>query len=129
MNNTLSHWDNMTPEQFKQYAQIVVPLYLQDWKWRFTDSRSVLGRCIYHAKTLEFSIPYILSYPHEARETLLHEIAHGIAGGHAGHGWQWQDVAVRLGAKPVACAYVGKPLKLETATQLGLLANHAVLDF
>ncbi len=36
-------------------------------------------------------------------DTLLHEIAHALAGPEAGHGPAWKAVAVRIGATPRAC--------------------------
>lgn len=38
----------------------------------------------------------------EVRETILHEIAHMIAGSKAGHGRIWKLVALRIGANPSA---------------------------
>lgn len=40
----------------------------------------------------------------EVRDTILHEIAHVLAGIRAGHGPAWKDVARSLGARPEACA-------------------------
>jgi predicted SprT family Zn-dependent metalloprotease len=34
------------------------------------------------------------------RDTVLHEIAHGLAPRHAGHGPTWQRIAASLGARP-----------------------------
>lgn len=42
--------------------------------------------------------------PDEIRETVLHEIAHAIAGHKAGHGPAWKAAAIRVGAKPERCA-------------------------
>ncbi len=36
----------------------------------------------------------------EVRDTVLHEIAHALAGLEHGHGAQWKEVCVRIGAKP-----------------------------
>jgi predicted SprT family Zn-dependent metalloprotease len=40
----------------------------------------------------------------EVRETILHEVAHFIAGSRAGHGPSWQAAARQVGAAPVRCA-------------------------
>ena len=40
----------------------------------------------------------------ELRDTVLHEIAHAIAGISAGHGPEWKSVARRIGATPKATA-------------------------
>lgn len=42
----------------------------------------------------------------DVMDTLLHEIAHAIAGFAAAHGPEWKRVAVMLGAKPVACGEI-----------------------
>lgn len=39
----------------------------------------------------------------EIRETILHEIAHALAGHKAGHGVAWQRQAVALGIRPNRC--------------------------
>lgn len=49
------------------------------------------------------------AFQHEAnvsefRDTVLHEIAHAIAGSKAGHGWSWKLVATQVGATPQRCS-------------------------
>jgi predicted SprT family Zn-dependent metalloprotease len=39
----------------------------------------------------------------EVRDALLHEIAHALAGHHAGHGPVWRKIAHEVGAKPKCC--------------------------
>ena len=39
----------------------------------------------------------------DVRDTLLHEVAHAIAGHKAGHGPVWKAVCVEIGAKPKRC--------------------------
>ena len=41
----------------------------------------------------------------QIRDTVLHEIAHAIAGREAGHGLLWKVTARRIGATPRAKAY------------------------
>jgi SprT protein len=50
----------------------------------------------------------------EVRDTILHEIAHVIAGHGAGHGYQWMRVARSIGAKPERC-YSGDQPQVEGA--------------
>lgn len=40
----------------------------------------------------------------DVRDTLLHEVAHVIAGHSAGHGPAWKAACVEVGANPVRCA-------------------------
>ena len=39
----------------------------------------------------------------KVKDTILHEIAHAIAGYSAGHGQKWKDVCIQIGAKPERC--------------------------
>jgi predicted SprT family Zn-dependent metalloprotease len=39
----------------------------------------------------------------EVRDTLLHEIAHALAGPLAGHGLAWRELALKVGATPKRC--------------------------
>lgn len=67
-----------------------------------------LGLCRYR-NGVPFEI--VLSYnafKHDAnasefRDTVLHEIAHAIAGRKVGHGWAWKLVATQVGARPQRC--------------------------
>ena len=40
----------------------------------------------------------------DIKDTILHEIAHFIAGYEAGHNYKWQMACVKIGAKPQRCA-------------------------
>ena len=57
------------------------------------------------------------AFQHEAnrtefRDTVLHEIAHAIAGLRAGHGPEWKRIAIMVGAKPEnACSLAVSPIK------------------
>lgn len=113
----------MTPELFKQAADIAVPHYLPGWSWTFTDSISRLGCCWYQKKLLEFSVPFIVEHPKTAKDTLMHEIAHGIAGPLARHSWRWKQIAMQLGATPRACVEVAKPSKTLSKKDSLILVN------
>jgi predicted SprT family Zn-dependent metalloprotease len=77
---------------------------LHGWTFALADTKRRLGVCKYRTKRIEIaeyharnnSTPVVL-------DTLLHEIAHAIAGPAAKHGPAWKAVAVRLGAIPRAC--------------------------
>jgi SprT protein len=77
---------------------------LHDWSFRLGDTKRRLGVCKYRAKRIEIAAYFALNSPREAvLDTLLHEIAHALAGPAAHHGPVWKAVAVRLGARPRAC--------------------------
>jgi predicted SprT family Zn-dependent metalloprotease len=77
---------------------------LVGWTFGLTASKRRLGVCKYRRKRIEISEYYARHNPEAAvLDTLLHEIAHALAGVEAGHGPAWQAVAVRIGATPRAC--------------------------
>ena len=49
--------------------------------------------------------------PREVRDTILHEIAHALAGAKARHGPAWKAIAKRLGATPKARAEEGEDVR------------------
>jgi predicted SprT family Zn-dependent metalloprotease len=77
---------------------------LTGWTFGFSDSKRRLGACHYRKKSIAIGAYYARHNPEPAvMDTLLHEIAHALAGPEAGHGPAWQAVAVRIGATPRAC--------------------------
>ena len=77
---------------------------LQGWTFGLGNMKRLLGVCKYQKKRIEIAEYYARnSSPETVLDTLLHEIAHAIAGPAAGHGPAWKAVAARLGATPLAC--------------------------
>lgn len=92
---------------------------LADWCFRFNHARRRMGVCYYPAKRVQIWPPRILSRPgrielsihlverngdDEIRDTILHEIAHALAGQRAGHGPRWRQIAQAIGARPERCS-------------------------
>lgn len=74
---------------------------LLDWQFRFNNRKSSLGLCQYHAQRIELSRYLVRDNDEPAvRDTLLHEIAHALAGPDAGHGPRWKAMCRRIGARP-----------------------------
>src|SRR5689334_13851065 len=74
---------------------------LNDWSFRFNRSKVNMGLCKYGPRTIELSVFFVERNSDEAiRDTLLHEVAHALAGRAAGHGPLWKAMCVRVGAKP-----------------------------
>jgi len=74
------------------------------WTFGLAKSKRRLGVCKHRSKRIEISEFYAAHNPEESvLDTLLHEIAHAIAGPKAGHGPVWKEVAVRIGATPRTC--------------------------
>lgn len=96
-----------------------------DWNFSWSQRKVTLGRCIYTTKTIELSMPLTLVNDEaEMRDTILHEIAHALAGGAAGHGPEWRYVARRLGATPRATTSVAAtvPSRYEATCPVGHIA-------
>lgn len=77
---------------------------LRGWTFGLADTKRRLGVCKFRTKRIEIAEYYARHSPPETvLDTLLHEIAHAIAGPAARHGPAWKAVAVRLGATPRSC--------------------------
>ena len=78
---------------------------LNEWAFRFSAARGRLGECREREKLIRLSRRHaVKSDPREVRDTILHEIAHALAGASARHGPAWKAVATRIGATPKARA-------------------------
>ncbi len=76
---------------------------LRGWTFGLASTRRQLGVCKYRTKRIEIAEYYARNSPPEmVLDTLMHEIAHAIAGPAAKHGPAWKAVAVRLGAVPLS---------------------------
>ena len=57
------------------------------WTFRFNRRKRALGTCHYGPRRIELSSHFVVANdPDEVRDTVLHEIAHALAGPMAGHG-------------------------------------------
>lgn len=73
---------------------------LTDWKIAWTRAKKTHGLCNYTTKTLSFSsAAWAVISEDDAYETVLHEIAHALAGSLAGHGPRWVAQYRALGGK------------------------------
>jgi predicted SprT family Zn-dependent metalloprotease len=82
---------------------------LRGWSFGLSRARRRLGVCKYEAKRIEIAEYYARNSPEvSVLDTLLHEIAHAIAGHSAKHGPRWKAVAIRLGATPRSCESSGQ---------------------
>ncbi len=71
------------------------------WAFKWNHGRRTLGLCRYTGQTIELSVYFVLKNDEaQVRDTILHEIAHALAGHRAGHGQAWQMACMRIGAKP-----------------------------
>ena len=78
---------------------------LHDWTFRFSAAESRLGECRERERLIRLSRRHAVNGdPRAVRDTILHEIAHALAGAKARHGPGWKAVARRIGATPKARA-------------------------
>ena len=79
---------------------------LTGWTLTFGEARKRLGDCHFRHHVIRISRTHALEGSEEQiRDTVLHEVAHAIAGHEAGHGPLWKATARRIGATPRATTY------------------------
>ena len=79
---------------------------LTGWTLAFVEAKRRLGDCHFQHRVIRISRTHALEGSEEQiRDTVLHEIAHAIAGRETGHGPLWKVTARRIGATPRAKAY------------------------
>lgn len=85
--------------------RLMIQHRIADWSFKWNRNKHFLGICKYDAKRIELSEVYVMNNSTDhVRDTILHEIAHALAGPDAKHGPLWKATAVRLGANPKSCA-------------------------
>lgn len=83
---------------------------LRGWSFAFNRAKRGMGLCRYREKRIELSIHFVLRNDEaEVRDTILHEIAHALAGPRAGHGEAWKRKCVEIGATPQRCGVAAMP--------------------
>ena len=77
---------------------------LDGWKLKFDESKSHLGQCRYSEKSIYLSYPYVeINDEKIIRNTILHEIAHALAGSGHGHNRIWRTIARSIGCTGERC--------------------------
>lgn len=85
-------------------------LLAKGWRFGWNGRRSHMGVCVYRrlngraANRIELSRHMVGAPDAQVRDTILHEIAHALAGPKAGHGPAWRAWAAKVGASPERCA-------------------------
>lgn len=96
------------------WADALIAQHLDaSWTFGFDNAKRRAGLCDYTHKRISVSRYLAARYDDDANhQTLLHEVAHALAGPKAGHGAAWKSIARGLG-------YVGGTTHHgETATEL-----------
>ena len=76
------------------------------WTFAFLEAERRLGDCHFEDRVIRVGRAHALDAGEaEVRDTILHEVAHALAGPEARHGPAWKAVARRIGATPRANVY------------------------
>lgn len=91
----LTRFTNMALRYMEEFG-------LDDWDFDFTNHLTKFGWCDYNRNTIYVSVPLVeLNNVAACKDTILHEIAHVLAGWRAApHGPRWQRIAAEIGAIP-----------------------------
>ena len=84
----------------QKLAEHEMSRYLDTNKWVFTwdSAKRRFGVCRHYKKEIGLSRHYVEHYDlASVHQTILHEIAHALAGPEAGHGKEWKKIASRIG--------------------------------
>ena len=77
---------------------------LHDWNFIFDTAKKRFGCCNYRTKTISLSKDLtVLNSEKNVQNTILHEIAHALAGHQAGHGKKWKEIMQKMGADFSRC--------------------------
>lgn len=83
---------------------------LKAWTFEFDDAVRRAGMCSYAKQRISLSAPLTRIHDErEVRDTILHEVAHALAGPKAKHGPAWREVAVRIGCSGRRCVDPSAP--------------------
>ncbi len=91
----------LLPEAQRLAQSIMRQHRLDDWAFAYNRRKRCLGLCRHDEKLIELSIFYVAANDEPSvRDTILHEVAHALAGPAAGHGPRWKAKCVQIGARP-----------------------------
>ena len=83
----------------RHWAEALITAHLDEsWTFGFDNAKRRAGLCDYERRRISVSRYLTARYDDDTNhQTLLHEVAHAIAGPGAGHGGRWKAVARDLG--------------------------------
>ncbi len=99
---------------------------LSAWTVTYDGAKRRAGICRFGPRVIGLSAPLTALHPeHEVRDTILHEIAHALAGPKHGHDEAWRAIARSIGCSGERCVAEDAP-RLETAWFGVCRAGHTV---
>ena len=82
------------------------------WNVKYSLNTGFAGITLFSDRTISLSVPFcMVSEREKIEDTVLHEIAHAMAGIRAGHGLQWWVVAREIGCDATKCTSAPLPPK------------------
>ena len=89
---------NLAVKYMEEYS-----LFDAGWSFGFDRAKARFGQTHFGRKTITLSRPFLSHVTEEQLiDTILHEIAHALAGPGVGHGPAWRNIARAIGANPTA---------------------------
>lgn len=77
---------------------------LDGWRFEFDNAIRRAGLCSYRRKVISLSRHFVtMNDAGQVTDTILHEIAHVLAGPAAKHGYQWKVIARSIGCSSDRC--------------------------
>ncbi len=90
-----------TREAWKLAVVLMAQHGLDGWRCKWTNGKRTFGVCKFNSRIIGLSKPMtLLNDEQQVRDTILHEIAHALAGPKAKHGPVWKLTCIRIGATP-----------------------------
>ena len=83
----------------QHWADALIAMHLDDsWSFAFDNAKRRAGLCDFTRKRISVSRYLTARYDDDTNhQTLLHEVAHALAGPAAGHGARWKKIASDIG--------------------------------
>ncbi len=93
-----------TRDAERMAAELMIEFGLEQWTFRFDNSKRRFGVCRSGRREIGLSKPLtVLNTAAEVEDTLRHEIAHAIAPLGSNHGPAWKQACRITGARPERC--------------------------
>lgn len=95
-----------------QLARHYIGIYCPSgWTFAFDNAKARHGQTDYQRRRITLSRYFVeLNDEDMVKETILHEVAHVLAGSAAAHGPKWRAIAVSLGVRPQASKRSNMPV-------------------
>ena len=99
------------------------------WKFEWNNRKGAFGVCNFSKKTIFLSRHFTqIENADHVRDTILHEIAHAIAGCAAGHGREWREAARRIGlADPTRCSKSSNPEAMAASYRYAIMYEDKII--